>query len=74
MDFFTSLLTGLLGSGAGGLTDVGAGLIAFFETITDGALWRSLGWLLLGILTMAAGLSLWARAEGLAGIRSLAGA
>jgi hypothetical protein len=34
-------------------------LTAFFATITDGKMWRSLGWILLGIMIMAFGINLW---------------
>ncbi len=33
----------------------------FFSGITDGKMWRSLGWLLLGILILFAGTALWAK-------------
>lgn len=71
---FTGLLAGLFsGAGLSGLTDVGASLIAFFGSITDGAMWRSLGWLLLGVLLMAAGLGLWVRSGVVSTMRSAAG-
>lgn len=34
-------------------------LTAFYDKVTDGKMWRSLGWLLLGILLIIAGLILW---------------
>lgn len=56
MSFFTSLLNSLPG-----VKDTTNALIAFFTTITDYRMWRSLGWLLLGIIMIAAGLALLAR-------------
>lgn len=71
---FTGLLGTLFSSGGlTGLTDVGAGLIAFFGTITDGAMWRSLGWLALGVLLIAVGVGLWVKGEALSTVRSAAG-
>lgn len=73
MGFFTSILDALLGNSAGaigggglsgvvsGLTDTGSALIAFFTTVTDYRMWRSLGWLLLGIVLIGAGLVLAAK-------------
>lgn len=73
MGFFNSILSALLGNGAaavggGGLTGFASGLsdtanalIAFFTTITDYRMWRSFGWLLLGIAMIAAGLLLLAK-------------
>jgi hypothetical protein len=56
-----------LGSGAGlgglsGLGGITATLAAFFADVTSIAMWRSLGWLALGILMMAAGVYLWLKA------------
>lgn len=45
----------------GFLTDAGNAVILFVATLTDYRLWRSLGWLLLGIVMIAAGLGLLAR-------------
>jgi hypothetical protein len=73
MGFFTSVLEALLGNGAAavgsgnltgfasGLSDTANALIAFFTTITDYRMWRSLGWLILGIGMIAAGLMLLAK-------------
>lgn len=52
------ILKGAL-SGINSFTDVGITLMAFFEEITDFRLWRSLGWLLLGLLMMVAGAVTW---------------
>lgn len=59
--------TGNLGSGVGlSLPNPLSGLEAiakifgdFSRAVTDGKMWRSLGWLLLGILLMLAGVLLW---------------
>jgi hypothetical protein len=71
--FFNSVLQALLGNGAaavgsGGLTGFASGLsdtanalVAFFTTITDYRMWRSLGWLLLGAGMITAGLLLLAK-------------
>jgi hypothetical protein len=34
-------------------------ITAFFATVTDGKMWRSFGWILLGIMIMTFGLNLW---------------
>lgn len=60
MGVFSGLLSGL---GLSGLTDTAGVLVAFFATITDYRMWRSLGWLLLGVVMIAAGLSLWLKGE-----------
>lgn len=60
MGVFSGLLSGL---GLSGLTDTAGVLVAFFTTITDYRMWRSLGWLVLGILMVAGGLSLWLKGE-----------
>jgi hypothetical protein len=44
---------------AGPLAGIAGSLEAFFGAVTDGKLWRSLGWILLGILLMLAGVLLW---------------
>jgi hypothetical protein len=54
---FSDVLQSLPGVSA--LSDTGSALIAFFTTITDGKMWRSLGWIILGVLLMAAGIGLW---------------
>lgn len=69
MGFFTSILNALLGNGAAaagsggltGLSDTANALIAFFTTVTDYRMWRSFGWLLLGIGLIAAGLLILAK-------------
>jgi hypothetical protein len=82
MGFFSSVLSDLLAGTAvngglsgitGGLSDVGAGLIAFFGTITDGQMWRSIGWLVLGVLLLGTGLALWVKGEAVSTVRSAAG-
>jgi hypothetical protein len=34
-------------------------LTAFYDVLTNGKMWRSLGWLVLGIVLMVAGLGWW---------------
>lgn len=38
-------------------------LTGFYDVLTNGKMWRSLGWLLLGVLLMIAGLSLWLKGQ-----------
>ena len=52
MSLFSGIVNTLTGGVSGDLTDVGATLAAFFGTITDGKMWRSLGWILLGIICL----------------------
>ena len=40
-------------------TDVAHALTAFYDVLTNGKMWRSLGWLLLGIGLMITGIWLW---------------
>lgn len=42
-----------------GLASIGASLDAFFADVTSLPMWRSLGWLGLGVLLLGAGLYLW---------------
>lgn len=65
MGVFSGLLSGL---GLSGLTDTAGVLVAFFTTITDYRMWRSLGWLVLGILMIAGGLAMWAKDSALSSI------
>lgn len=53
--------TGSLPNPLHGIDNIGATLEAFYDDITDGKLWRSLGWIVLGILLIIAGLYLWVR-------------
>ena len=72
MSLFWDILSSM--GGAGGVnpgaaqdlgTQVAAGLGIFgvraagFATITDGKMWRSLGWRILGFLLMVFGINLW---------------
>jgi hypothetical protein len=41
------------------LGGIAGALGAFFKAVTDGKMWRSLGWLVLGILLMLFGVLLW---------------
>lgn len=51
---FGDIITGLL-PGVGQLSDVGAALVGFFATVTDGKMWRSLAWIVLGVVLIIAG-------------------
>jgi len=42
-----------------GIARVGDVLQAFYENITDGKMWRSLGWLVLGLVFIIGGVVLW---------------
>jgi hypothetical protein len=54
--------------------DVASALSAFYDKLTDGKMWRSLGWLLLGIALMIAGIALLLKGELTRGaVESLAG-
>ena len=68
--FFGGLLNGL---GLTGLSDTAGVLTAFFGTITDYQMWRSLGWLLAGIVLIGAGLALLARNQIVPGFKSAVG-
>jgi hypothetical protein len=48
----------------GGIFEVGAVLKAFFQQITRVEMWRSLGWIALGVVMIIVGASLWLRKEG----------
>jgi hypothetical protein len=41
------------------LAGIAGSMEAFFSAVTDGKLWRSLGWVLLGIILIMAGVYLW---------------
>jgi hypothetical protein len=43
-----------------GIDRAGAVAEAFFKRLTDAAMWRSLGWIVLGLTLMIMGLRLWA--------------
>lgn len=47
-----------------GVDELAGAVTGFFRVITDAALWRSLGWLLLGLALMVMGLVLWLRKSG----------
>jgi hypothetical protein len=44
-----------------GITDTTNALVLFFATITDYTMWRSIGWLLLGLALIGGGLALLAK-------------
>lgn len=52
--------TGQTGSLPNPLAALGS-LEAFYKVITDGKLWRSLGWLWLGIVLIIVGIAMWLR-------------
>lgn len=59
MSYFNELLVKYFApAAAGGLTDLGGIFGAGFATVTDGRLWRSLAWLVLGVLLVVVGLVL----------------
>ena len=60
MGLFGTLWSGILSAGSG-ISDTAAALGAFFTTVTDYRMWRSLAWLILGVLLIAAGLALLAK-------------
>lgn len=47
------------GSAASSLGGIAGGIAAFYDVLTDGKLWRSLGWIMLGIALMFTGIGLW---------------
>jgi len=51
--------TGQTGSLPNPLAGIAGAAEAFFTAVTDGKLWRSLGWVLLGIILVMAGVYLW---------------
>lgn len=69
MALFWDVLQGITGQNpTGAAADAGASatsgglfgsVTAFFATITDGKMWRSFGWIILGVLIMAFGINLW---------------
>lgn len=65
MSWFEQLLEGPLigffGSGASDIDKLTGTFFAFFSDVTDGAMWRSMGWLMLGVAVLIFGLALWLR-------------
>jgi len=58
------------GADAGGISDplaplgdIAAALKSFYSAVTDGKMWRSLAWILLGMLLMVTGILLWLKKE-----------
>lgn len=64
-DFLGGLVGGVTGipttevAAAGGIGGLFAPVTAFFATVTDGRMWRSLGWLILGLIITGIGINLW---------------
>ena len=58
MGFFGDIITSLIPGGQQ-ISDIAAALVGFFTAVTNYKMWRSLGWLLLGLGLMAFGLNLW---------------
>lgn len=59
MSWLSTIVSDL--SGATTLTDAEKGItvaVRFFQVLTDGAMWRSLAWLLLGLILFGLGLTL----------------
>lgn len=46
------------------VTDTTTALVEFFATVTDYTMWRSVGWLLLGLALIGGGLALLAKTAG----------
>lgn len=46
------------------VTDTTNALVLFFATVTDYTMWRSVGWLLLGLALIGGGLALLAKTAG----------
>lgn len=57
---FLNILGDVLGVGSS-LSDTAATLTAFFAEITDGKMWRSLAWIVLGAALLLLGIALWLR-------------
>lgn len=61
-DVSNSPATGAANAGAAAaarLPDTASALSAFYDKVTDGKMWRSLGWLVLGVVLIVIGLVLW---------------
>ena len=50
-----------LAADVGQIADIASSLEAFYSAVTDAKMWKSLGWLLLGVLFLTAGIMLWLR-------------
>ena len=63
---FAGPFAGILGPFAGltdALIELASGIGAFYDAVTDGKMWRSLGWLLLGAILLILGIMLWLKKE-----------
>jgi uncharacterized BrkB/YihY/UPF0761 family membrane protein len=47
----------------GAFSSIQNALSGFYDVLTNGKMWRSLGWLVLGILFIVAGLGLWFKGD-----------
>lgn len=58
-------------SGLSGIGDIAAAMKSFYTAVTDGKMWRSVAWILLGLLLLVNGILLWLKipqkAAGVAG-------
>lgn len=52
--------------GLAGIDEIGAVLKAFFQQLTRAAMWRCLGWIVLGFLMLGVGVYMWLTKEGIA--------
>ena len=55
---FTTIFSSLWSAGQT-LGDVASTLAAFFTSISDYRMWRSMGWLMLGVAMLTGGILLW---------------
>lgn len=56
-----------------GITDTTNALVLFFATVTDYTMWRSIGWLALGVVMIGMGLTLLAKDQVVPGVKSVLG-
>lgn len=54
------------------LTGIAGAAQALFHAVTDGTMWRSLGWILLGVLLLVLGTALWLRKSAARAVTGLA--
>jgi hypothetical protein len=61
-------------AGGASFTDVAHALAAFYDKVTDGKMWRSLGWVALGLVLMITGIALLLRRTVSGGLDSVVNA